>query len=403
MKSRFYTVLFFGLTVLVLTACGGLTQVSVAPQEELQTLELPAGVVVEPETAVAAPDEAVVVESDSAAPAANTPAQTASADLDAIVAQQQAFIDLYNRVNPAVVSITTEAGQGSGFVYDVNGRIVTNNHVIEGANSIFVTFDDGTTVEAALLGRDTGSDLAVLQIDANEVTLTAVPLADSDALQVGQIVIAIGNPFGLQNTMTTGIISALDRLFPGASDANGNTFSIPNVVQTDAAINPGNSGGPLFDIYGNVVGVNTAIESPVRGNSGVGLAVPSNIVRVVVPQLIDNGAVATPWLGISGQELNPIINEQLNLDEAQEGILIVETIAGGPAAKAGLRGVNPTTNLGGDVIVSVDGRSITAFDDLLGFIVQETAVGQTVQLDILRDGNIITVDLTLEARPDSNQ
>lgn len=404
MKFRLQTIIFLGLLALVLSACGGLAQIGVAPQEEVQTIEMPVDEVVEPETAVAAPTETNITPSEpSTAPATDSPVQTAPVTgFDAILAQQQAFIDLYNRVSPAVVSITTEGGQGSGFVYDLNGHIVTNNHVVEGAQTIFVTFADGNAVEAEIMGRDPGSDLAVLDIDAGEVALTAVTLADSDALQVGQIVIAIGNPFGLQNTMTTGIISALDRLFPGATDANGNTFSIPNVVQTDAAINPGNSGGPLLDIYGNVVGVNTAIESPVRGNSGVGLAVPANIVSVVVPQLIENGSVSTPWLGISGQELNVLINEQLNLDEDQNGIVVVETIAGGPAAKAGLRGVDPATGLGGDIIVSIDGQTIAEFDDLLGYIVQETAVGQTIQLEVLRDGNIIPIELTLEARPNSN-
>ncbi len=397
MKSRFQYLLFFGLLALVLSACGGLAQVGLAPQEVLQPAEMPADEVVEPETAVSPPTDSIQ------APSTSNPAPAAQiapgAGLDSIAAQQQAFIDLYNRVNPAVVSITTDSGQGSGFVYDEQGHIVTNNHVVEGARAVFVTFADGTTVDATILGRDPGSDLAALQIDASEVALTAVSLANSDALQVGQIVIAIGNPFGLANTMTTGIISALDRMFPGATDGNGNSFSIPNIVQTDAAINPGNSGGPLLDIYGQVVGVNTAIESPVRGNSGVGLAVPSNIVSVVVPQLIANGSVSTPWLGISGQELNPVINEQLNLNEAQKGILIAEAVTGGPAAKAGLQGVDPATGLGGDIITGINGQSIEVFDDLLGYIVQETAVGQTVQLEILRNGSPITIDLTLEARP----
>ena len=409
MKSRFQYFLLFGLLTIVLSACGGLSQAGLVEQDVLQPVDAPVEELVAPETpALSIPEESVSPSTDTIpapsspteAPVAQTPIQVAPvAGLEAIAAQQQAFIDLYNRVNPAVVSITTDSGSGSGFVFDTQGRVVTNNHVVEGARAVFVTFADGTSVDATILGRDPGSDLAALQIDPSEVALTAVPLANSDALQVGQIVIAIGNPFGLANTMTTGIISALDRMFPGATDGNGNSFSIPNIIQTDAAINPGNSGGPLLDIYGNVIGVNTAIESPVRGNSGVGYAVPANIVSVVVPQLITNGSVSTPWLGISGQELNATINGQLNLNESQKGILIAEAVTGGPAAKAGLQGANPATGLGGDIITGINGRPIEVFDDLLGYIVQETAVGQTIQLEILRNGSTITVDLLLEARP----
>ncbi|MCA9901082.1 MAG: trypsin-like peptidase domain-containing protein, partial [Anaerolineales bacterium] len=187
--------------------------------------------------------------------------------------QEQAFISVYEQVNPAVVNIIVGSGQGSGFLFDNNGHIVTNNHVVEGGGSIVVNFEDGRQLPATIVGTDPSSDLAVIQVDPGEISdIIPVSLADSDALKVGQIVIAIGSPFGLQSSMTTGIVSALDRLFPGAVGPNGTSFQIPDIIQTDAAINPGNSGGPLLNLHGEVIGVNTAIESPVRASSGIGYA-----------------------------------------------------------------------------------------------------------------------------------
>ncbi len=398
-------VLLFVLFSLVVSGCTGLAQAGLSGQSDAQTTDLAAGEGEEVETAVSAapPSSPTITQPAVENPAVVPPAQTVPAvgGLESILAQQQAFIDLYTRLNPAVVNIGTGGGQGSGFVYDLDGHIVTNNHVVEGVNRVIVTFADGTEVEGQVVGATPSSDLAVVKVNPNEVNLTAVTLADSDTLQVGQIVIAIGSPFGFQSTMTTGIISALDRLFPGEGSSNGSQFSIPNIIQTDAAVNPGNSGGPLLDIYGNVIGVNTAIQSPVRGSSGIGLAVPSNIVAVVVPQLIANGRVQTPWLGIAGTQLDPSIATQLGLNETQLGILIGETIAGGPADIAGLRSSNPTTGMGGDILVGVDGQPINEFDDLLGYIVQETLVGQTIQLEVLRNGSRIVVPLTLMERPSS--
>lgn len=319
---------------------------------------------------------------------------------EAILAQQQAFINIYNQANPSVVNIQTNTGEGSGFVFDKQGHIVTNNHVVAGASQLRVTFSDGQQAAAKIVGRDPNSDLAVIKIDPAATTLVPIALSDSDNLQVGQIVIAIGSPFGLQSTMTTGIISALDRLFEGSPALNGQSYSIPNIIQTDAAVNPGNSGGPLLDIYGNVIGVNTAIESPVRGSSGIGLAVPSNIVAVVVPQLIDGGRVATPWLGISGIQLSAAVSEELGLS-VPTGILIREVVAGGPAAQAGLVAADANTGLNGDIIVGIDGQSVAEFDDLLGYIVQQTAVGQTVTLNVIRNGQTVSVPLTLAERPSS--
>ncbi len=318
-----------------------------------------------------------------------------------LLAQEQAFINVYDQVNPAVVNIAIGSGQGSGFLYDQQGHIVTNNHVVAGGGDILVTFSDGSQSSARVVGTDPDSDLAVIRVEQFPANVIPVTLADSDALQVGQLVIAIGNPFGLQGSMTTGIVSALGRLLPANSSSNGASYSIPDVIQTDAAINPGNSGGPLLDVQGQVIGVNSAIESPVRGSSGIGYAVPSNIVSVVAPQLIANGKVAHPWLGIAGTSLNESIAKTLGLPETQRGVLVSSVTGSGPAAAAGLRGGNGNNGLGGDVIVGVDGRSVASFDDLLGYIMQYTAVGQTIQLDVLRDGAVSAIPVTLQPRPSS--
>ncbi|MFZ1398439.1 MAG: trypsin-like peptidase domain-containing protein, partial [Candidatus Promineifilaceae bacterium] len=350
-----------------------------------------------PETAVLAPTDPVVETAvDPIAPevVAETAVNNALADL---FAQEQAFVSVYEQVNPAVVNIVIGSGQGSGFLIDNQGHIVTNNHVVEGGGQIVVNFDNGRQLPATVVGTDPSSDLAVIQVDPSQIAdITPVALADSDALKVGQIVIAIGSPFGLQSSMTTGIISALDRLFPGAVGPNGQTFQIPNIIQTDAAINPGNSGGPLLNLRGEVIGVNTAIESPVRGSSGIGYAVPANIVSNIVPQIIANGRVETPWLGVSGGLITAEAATALGLPANQTGILVRDAIAGGPAAAAGLRGGNNP-----DVIVGVNDQQIVEFDDLLGYLVQQTVVGQTIQLQILRDGQPQTVNVTLSARPAS--
>lgn len=311
---------------------------------------------------------------------------------DDVLAQEQAFIDLYERINPAVVYINVGNGQGSGFVYDLDGHIVTNNHVVSGAQTLQVRFTNGRVVPATIVGTDASSDLAVIRVDPAGLGLTPVELADSSALKVGQIVVAIGSPFGLESSMTTGIISALNRSFPAG------TFQVPDIIQTDAAINPGNSGGPLLDLYGRVIGVNSRIESPVRGSSGIGYAIPSNLVQAVVPQLITNGRAQYPWLGISGVEVTANNAAQLGFSNEQQGILISSLVSGGPADKAGLRAAN-SAGVGGDVIVGIDDKTINTFSDLVGYIVQYTAVGQTIQIHILRNGQVQTVPLTLQARP----
>ncbi|VAW32245.1 HtrA protease/chaperone protein [hydrothermal vent metagenome] len=386
---------FFIVLTMLLAACGGAETVVT---QTINTLSNETDV----ETAVLAEEdpvaEAVVetVEETAVEPTTTPLTQPANDPLADLFAQEQAYVSVYEQVNPAVVNINTGGGQGSGFLFDNNGHIVTNNHVVEGSSNVTVTFDDGNQLPARIVGTDPASDLAVLQVDASQINITPVRLADSDALRVGQIVIAIGSPFGLQSSMTTGIVSALDRLFPGAVGPNGTSFQIPDIIQTDAAINPGNSGGPLLNLRGEVIGVNTAIESPVRGSSGIGYAVPANIVSNIVPQIIANGRVETPWLGISGNALTEDTAVQLGLPATQKGVLVSETISGGAAATAGLRGGNSP-----DVIVGIDDTVVTEIDDLLGYLVQHTVVGQTVTLQILRDGQLQTATLTLLARPAS--
>ena len=390
-RTKTFSFVLLALFALLLAACGAISDSEADIQPVSQSEESPLAVIVDqlrPDTPAQAKTQ--VPPLTQVAPVVK-PGQ--------LFAHEEAFIKLFERVSPSVVHIGVDNGQGSGFVFDADGFIVTNNHVVTGAQNIVVSFADGTDLEATLVGTDPGSDLAVIKVDAKPGTLKAVPLADSDQLRVGQIVVAIGSPFGLANTLTTGVISGLDRLFPGAQAPGGGSYNIPDIIQTDAAINPGNSGGPLLDTGGNVIGVNTAIESPVRGSSGVGFAVPSNVVAVVVPQLIGGGSVSHPWLGISGGELNAALAESLNLDRDQRGIALGDVIAGGPSEAAGLQAADPATGLGGDVIVGIDDQEVREFDDLLSYIVSKTAVGQTVDLHILRDGEQMTVAVTLGERP----
>jgi len=320
------------------------------------------------------------------------------------------LVELYEAVNPAVVNIQVQQqvgnsfqedqlqfGQGSGFLFDELGRIVTNFHVVSGAESLTVIFADGSSSVAEIVGTDPGSDLAVILVEDLPEGILPLSLGDSDALRVGEQVVAIGNPFGLQGTMTTGIVSALGRTLPSqAQVAGGGQFSIPSIIQTDTAINPGNSGGPLLNLAGEVVGINTAIESPVRQFSGVGFAVPSDAVGRIVPVLIERGSFPHPWLGIAGTDLNSQIRQELDLNQDQLGILIVSVLEGGPASEAGLRGQDGGE---GDLITSVDGIEIRDFEDLLTYITDETSVGQTITLSVLRDAQQIEVSIELSERP----
>ncbi len=313
--------------------------------------------------------------------------------------QERALIDLYNRVNPGVVTVYMSTGSGSGFIIDADGYIVTNNHVIAEGGEIHILFHDGDVKMAELVGTDPQGDIALLKVDAAPGELTALPLGDSSALEVGQSAIAIGAPFGLPNTLTTGIVSGLSRAMPAEQLGLGANYQTPDVIQTDAAINPGNSGGPLLNMSGEVIGVNTAIESPVRANSGVGFAVPSNVVKVIIGQLRESGAVSYPWLGIAGGTLSPDAAEELGIPRETRGVLVSEVTPGGPAEAAGLRPLDPTTGRGADIIVGIDNIVVTEFDDLVGYIVQQAQVGQNVTLIVLRDGQQQTLNLTLGERP----
>jgi 2-alkenal reductase len=318
-------------------------------------------------------------------------------------AEEQLLVNLYERVNFSVVNLAVSTafggGTGSGFVLDTNGHIVTNNHVIEGADQILVRFADETVVEAELVGADVDSDLAVIRVDVPADLLREVRLGDSSTLRVGQRAIAVGNPFGLEQTMTTGIISALGRV---VRQEGG--FSLPFLIQTDAAINPGNSGGPLLNSRGEVIGVNTFIFSRSGSSSGVGFAVPVNTVKRVVPALIATGRYADPWLGISGVSITPTVAEALALP-VEQGILLQEVVPEGPADRAGLRGNDQQVEFdraflptGGDIIVGIDGLDVRDMDDLIIYLA-EAIVGQKVTVDILRDGERQSLDVVLGERP----
>lgn len=294
----------------------------------------------------------------------------------------------------------TGGSQGSGFVYSKDGYIVTNEHVVEGANRVEVVFLDGSTRRAQIVGTDPYTDLAVLQV--NKQNLEPLELADSSKVEVGQRAVAIGNPFGLRSSMTSGIISQ-----KGRSLRTQGGFSTPNVLQTDAAINPGNSGGPLLNIRGEVIGVNTAIESNTGTFSGVGFAIPSNTVRNVVPSLIENQNHQHPWLGVSGVDVSPEIADRMNLENTT-GFLVVDVVADSPAERAGIRAGNRTETingnpvlLGGDVITEIDGENMRGINDILLYLSRETEVGQEVEVTVIRDGEEVQIPVTLGARSES--
>lgn len=368
----------------------------------------------------------VQVVAQSPPPLAPVPTAIPAEIVNQADAEELLLTNIYERVNPSVVNIVITVdnqetnlpenlfpaqGQGSGFVFDTKGHIVTNNHVVADANKVEVTFFDGTTVEAKVIGTDPDSDLSVIEVNVSAESLRPVAWGDSDQLKVGQRAIAIGNPFGLDGTLTTGIISALGRSLPTETGA----FRIPEIIQTDAAINPGNSGGPLLNSKGEVIGVNTAIV-PNRGSGfgsersflGVGFAVPSNLVKRVVPSLIEKGVYQHPWIGFSGNSVTPEIADAMELPEVT-GALVVQVISGSPADDAGLRGGTREivfdngldTTIGGDIIIAVDDEEVKVFDDLISFLSRRGEVGKTVTLTIIRDGKEQTLELTLGPRPEA--
>ncbi len=295
-------------------------------------------------------------------------------------------------------------GVGSGFVFDQSGHVITNHHVIDNSEKIVVTFLDGSSYNANIVGSDPFTDIAVIKVDAEPSLLHPLPVGDSSNLKVGMQVVAIGNPYGLSGSMTAGIVSQLGRLLPSQDTG----FSIPDVIQTDAAINPGNSGGPLLNIKGEVVGINTAIQSAIGEFTGIGFAIPSKTVSKIAPQLIEEGEYHHPWVGISGRDINPDLAKILNLKDAK-GFLIVTVVEGSPADKAGLIGSSKTKEIdgvtyqvGGDVILSVDGKPVRKIDDILIHLQREKSVGDEMVLEILRDGRNTNFVILLEERPNLN-
>jgi len=307
---------------------------------------------------------------------------------------------IYDQIKCSVVLIQTEIGLGSGFVYDHEGRIVTNYHVIEGANTIQVTFLDGNITDANIVGEDPYSDLAVIKVSPDITKLCPVVLGNSSELIVGEPVAAIGNPFGLSDTITAGIVSALGRDLEAP-----NQYRIVDIIQVDAAINPGNSGGPLVNLEGQVVGVNTAIISGSGTFAGVGFAIPSDTVRRELPDLMATGQYKHPWVGVAGVDVNLAIAEHIGLEKPQ-GFLVTDVTSDSPADDAGLRGGNQTVvidggelKIGGDVIVGIDGLNVRTLNDLVVYTERNKHPGDTVGLTIIRDNQEITKSLTLGERP----
>ena len=290
-----------------------------------------------------------------------------------------------------------QGGQGSGWVWDEEGHIVTNNHVVEGATDIVVNFSNGMWAEAELVARDPQSDLAVLRVDAPD-GMSLRPLERAEALpKVGHYTIALGSPFGLENSMSLGIVSALGRSFPVGDPGRVGRYSLPEVIQTDAAINPGNSGGPLLNLSGRVVGINFAIRTDERSiagsgvNSGVGFAIPVTVANRVIPALIDDGEYRYPFLGVSGMTVSALVAERIRLDDNVLGVYVSQVLDGGPSAAAGMRS--------GDIIVSIDGIEVRNFEDVISYLVMQKSPGETVEIGVLRNGRSRTIDVELTTRP----
>lgn len=324
--------------------------------------------------------------------------------------------DVYEQVRPAVVEITSVSGgngpfgqqaqgTGTGIVIDTDGHILTNNHVVEGAQTIEVRFEDGSTASATLVGSDPASDLAVIDVDVSAGDLTVAKLGDSDALRVGDPVLAIGNPFNLEGTLTQGIVSAVDRTY----SSGGSTRPLRGLIQTDAAVNPGNSGGPLLNCHGEVVGINTLLENPTGSNVNVGVAfaVAINTAKRSLQPVLAGQTVSHPWLGIAGTDVTPALAQRLGLD-ADSGVYVTLVSQGSPADDAGLQAAFQSENAaqnsdavpaGGDVIEAVDGHEVKSIENLAGYLDENKEPGDTVELTVLRDGKEITVTAQLAEWP----
>ena len=325
-----------------------------------------------------------------------------------VYSKELSLVEIFEKSEPGVVRVNIQRdevgdggnGVGSGFVFDKKGHVITNAHVIDNAKKIIVTFLDGRSYNAELIGSDEYTDIAVIKVNADLSLLRPLSVGDSSNLKVGEPIAAIGNPFGLSGSMTSGIVSQLGRLLPSEVG-----YSIPDVIQTDAAINPGNSGGPLLNMRGEVVGINTAIQSATGEFTGVGFAVPSQTVAKIVPTLIESGEYNHPWIGVSGRDIVPDLAKALGLKDAV-GFLVITVVEDSPAAKAGLIGSETVVEIdgvryltGGDIILSVDGIEVRQIDDILIHLQRAKSVGDEMVLEILRDGRTTNMTITLQERP----
>jgi 2-alkenal reductase len=387
MRTR-QTFILLLLFVFGLTACSGLAETvssnlpvsAVNPEQEVTPLLVRDNNQTNPSQEIAQPDNDL---------------QSAEEAL------QQSLIDVYEHVNPSVVYIIVPPlGSGSGFVYSEDGYIVTNNHVVSGGENFEIVFSNGDRMAAELVGADVDSDLAVLKVDSLPDGVEPLQLGDSESIRVGEFVVAIGNPFGEQGSMSLGIISALGRSLTSQRDiGTGSSYSLPQVIQTDAPINPGNSGGPLLNLDGDVIGVNSAIASFSGTNSGVGFSIPVQAVRQIIPSLIENGEYVYPYMGVGFDDEISLSDQSLYGVSQTQGAYILNVTAGSPADGAGLRGASAENGRGGDLVTEIDGQQINNFSDLNSYLVFHTTAGQTIEMIVLRNGESVNLSLTLGARP----
>jgi len=420
------------ISMLFLSACSGISAALSDITSQIDIAMAAPGIPTQPAVPASKGTTSSSASPSTGSSTAASPASSGGSDI--LAAYESALENVYATVSPQVVNITVLSpatssdfqinpglngdpqsqtpqfshALGSGFIWDTNGNIVTNNHVVEGATKIDVTFSDGTTVPATVVGTDPYSDLAVIKVDVSADKLHPVTIADSTQVKVGEIAIAIGNPYGFEGSMTVGNVSGLGRDLPSSQvDQNsGATYSIPDVIQTDASINPGNSGGVLVNDQGEVIGVTSAIESASGSSSGIGFAIPAEIVSKVVPSLISTGKYEHPYLGISGNNMSPDIAQAMNLPADTRGALVQQVAPGGPADKAGLQPSATTVTIngsdgtvGGDIITAIDGQTVNSMSDIIAYLAIHTQVGQTVTLTVLRNGQPQTVEVTLGTRP----
>lgn len=318
---------------------------------------------------------------------------------------EYSLVDIFEKSEESVVQVNvlrggSDGGMGSGFVYSEEGYIITNQHVVRDAKKVTVTFLDGEAYIGDVIGTDPDLDIAVVKVSPSNTYLQPITIGDSSKLKVGEKIAAIGNPFGLSGSMTSGIVSQIGRLLPQESG-----YSIPDVIQTDAAINPGNSGGPLINMKGEVVGINTAIQSITGEFSGIGFAVPSNTVKKIVPVLIEDGEFKHPWMGISGTDVDPELADFREL-KSSKGFLVISVIEGSPAEQAGLIGVTETKEIDGrelavdgDIVLSIDGKTVRKISDILIHLQREKSIGDEMVLSVNRNGEILELTMVLEERP----